>query len=126
MLKKFSDIFAEWESDNPIVDKDQQLGNKRSKYKIKKVNTTLSIDLHGLTKDEALVKLKCFIRDNRSNQVVKLKIIHGIGIHSKGKRVLKDAVKEWLKENTHIIRNFRPGRIGEGSGGVTIAYIKAK
>ena len=49
---------------------------------------------------------------------------HGVGRHSKNNRILKEITIEWLKNNQDIIRYYRPGIIGEGSSGVTIAVIK--
>ena len=127
MTRNFAAIFSEWEKENSITDKDTYISKNSSKYsKNKKEYIIKVLDLHGYTKETALKALRDFIYNSQSSYVVTIKIIHGIGLHSKGKRVLKDSVKEWLTENHHIIRNFRPGKIGEGSGGVTIAYLKAK
>jgi len=125
MSENFGDIFKEWESKNKIVDKDSQSA-KLKNIVPKNEKNDLSIDLHGLTKNEALTKLCDFVRRNQSGQVTKIIVIHGVGRHSEGKRVLKEAVKEWLSINDNLIRNFRPAGIGEGSGGATVAFIKPK
>jgi DNA-nicking Smr family endonuclease len=125
MGEDFGKIFEEWEKNNKIQDKDYHFLNEKSSKK-SNVEKDQSIDLHGLTKSEALSELKKFIDKNRTGHLTKIVIIHGVGRHSDGKRVLKEAVKEWLSENRHLIRNFRPAGIGEGSGGATIAFIQPK
>jgi DNA-nicking Smr family endonuclease len=124
MNDDFAKIFEEWEKNNKIVDKDIFISKEQIKNKSK--DDVLTIDLHGYTKNEAILYLKSFIEKNQTGHLIKIIIIHGVGRHSDGKRVLKEAVKEWLSENTHLIKNFKPAGIGEGSGGATIAYIKPK
>jgi len=131
MNNNFSDIFKEWEKANLITDKDQ-LKNKNI-LKPKKLNSVkksyeiISIDLHGFNRYEAINKLKKFIIINqKKSSRTKVKIIHGVGRHSCDKRILKEVVIKWLKENKKLIYSYRPGLIGEGSSGVTIAIINQK
>jgi DNA-nicking Smr family endonuclease len=128
MEKDFARIFEEWEKSNKIINKDENIyeNNDYNAFQSRKKNKELTIDLHYLKKNEALDKLKNFINNNRSSFLTKIIIIHGAGNHSKERCVLKDAVINWLKENPAIIKTFRPGRIGEGSFGVTVAYINPK
>ncbi|GAV20050.1 hypothetical protein MMIC_P1011 [Mariprofundus micogutta] len=61
---------------------------------------SLTLDLHGLTRNEALDLL-----DNEFLQAISRKqrviaIIHGRGLHSQGKPVLKDAVYQWLRDGS--------------------------
>jgi len=124
-MKKFAEIFTEWEKSNKIVDKDKSFFPQQN-LKTKK-EKDLSIDLHGFTKKEALERLRIFILQNRSGMKTKINIIHGVGRHSEdGKRVLKEAVKEWLSQNKELIGYFKPADVKEGGGGATIAYINPK
>lgn len=131
MNNNFSDIFKEWEKINLITDKDQQknkniLKSEKLKSVIKSYEI-ISIDLHGFNRYEAINKLKKFIIINqKKSSRTKVKIIHGVGRHSGDKRILKEAVIKWLKENKNLIYSYRPGLIGEGSSGVTVAIINQK
>lgn len=128
MNNNFSDIFKEWEKSNLIINKDYDEINNFKKNK-QTINSSeiLSIDLHGLDRYEAIDKLNSFIINNQNKSSrIKIKIIHGIGRHSKDKRILKEEVIKWLKEKKKLIYSFRPGQIGEGSSGVTIAIINQK
>ncbi|OFY62539.1 MAG: hypothetical protein A3H98_04345 [Bacteroidetes bacterium RIFCSPLOWO2_02_FULL_36_8] len=59
-----------------------------------------------------------FYFEARNNREHNIKIIHGSG---KGK--LKEAVHNFLNEQT-CISQIRPGLLNEGGEGVTIAYFK--
>jgi DNA-nicking Smr family endonuclease len=124
----FSKIFNEWEKNNEIINKDSVLSKENNNIDISKFEKEkpLTLDLHGMTKANALEELKNFIEKHQTGYPVKVIIIHGVGRHSDGKRVLKESVKEWLSRNKKYIRNFRPAGIGEGSGGATVAYINSK
>jgi len=121
MKNDFNKIFHEWEKSNKIINKDLNINNKIKNTK--KNNTESFIDLHLLRKIEAIEKLNQFIIDNMKKNIKKIKIIHGIGRHSNNKSIIKESVKQFLNSNKHI-RYYRPGRIGEGGAGVTIAFIK--
>jgi len=58
----------------------------------------LTFDLHGLHRDEALDLLEEGFRQALHNHIRALCIVHGKGLHSQGKPVLKEAVYRWLKE----------------------------
>jgi len=57
-----------------------------------------TFDLHGMTRDEALAVLEQGFGQSISEGVRALCIIHGRGLHSQGKAVLKEAVHHWLRE----------------------------
>jgi len=65
----------------------------------------LSVDLHGMTRDEALTRLQQGIEQALQEELRVLCIVHGRGLHSQGKPVLKQAVYRWLEEGSlaHII-----------------------
>lgn len=124
-MKSFEYYFEQWEQNNKIIDKDQNITTKTN-LKTKKNQDQPVIDLHGLTCKQAEIELKKFIRENKSkSKKVKIKIIHGAGNHSKGIPKLKQMVREILQGNP-LIESFRPGKIEEGSKGVTIAILKQK
>ncbi len=131
MHDDFEKIFNEWQKTHEVMDKDKianytindRTGNIPHK---KNKKEALTLDLHRLNRSDALIKLKTFVMENQSSNQKKIIIIHGAGNHSKEKCVLKEAVKIWLKENTGLIKYFRPGKTDEGGFGATVAYIKSK
>ncbi len=76
-----------------------------------------SIDLRGMTGDEAILELEKYI-DNA--------VLAGLGevtvIHGKGTGALRKAVQSYLKSNKHV-KSFRLGVFGEGENGVSIVTL---
>lgn len=66
------------------------------------------VDLHGLTWDEAQVKLRVAQREASHKGSRLLKIIHGYG-KSTGSNVLQVAVRGWLARNPFPFRAAIPG-----------------
>ncbi len=54
-------------------------------------------DLHGTTRNQALELLEEWFGHALASQLRVLCIIHGRGLHSEGKAVLKEAVYQWLQ-----------------------------
>ncbi len=75
-----------------------------------------SFDLHGMTRDQALSELEEGFARAIADGVRALSIIHGRGLHSQGRPVLKDAVYHWLRQGAyaHTILAVMPQ---PGSGG---------
>lgn len=67
-----------------------------------------SLDLHGETRETAVILLNDFIRDSLKLRNYKIVIIHGIG-----KGILRDAVHKELKRNKSVVSFkmdfFNPG-----------------
>lgn len=57
----------------------------------------VEIDLHGMTRDEALSGLARLFEEARSDKIRAVCIVHGRGLHSQGKPVLKEATYQWLR-----------------------------
>ena len=83
--------------------------NKYTKYK-KKEST---IDLHGLSLDQANSKIEKFITSCFEKKIEKLKIITGKGLRSKVEQnpyqskdlgILKYSVPEFIKSNSELMR----------------------
>jgi len=74
------------------------------------------IDLHGMNRDEAIAALLQQLGSAIASGMRTLCIIHGRGLHSQGRPVLKDAVYRWLREGpfAHNILAVIPQ---PGSGG---------
>lgn len=56
------------------------------------------IDLHGHTRDEAMKALESALHSALAGGIRTLCIVHGRGLHSQGRPVLKQAVFQWLRE----------------------------
>jgi len=76
------------------------------------------LHLLGLRVDEAINILDSYINSALLANLSTIRIVHG-----KGTGVLKKAVHEYLKNNSHI-KSYRIGNFGEGDLGVTIAELK--
>lgn len=72
-----------------------------------------SIDLHGLTADEAWNALEGFFETSRRQGCRKVAIIHGKGNHSRGEAVLKGLVRQFIERCPFA------GESGHGSQGGT-------
>jgi DNA-nicking Smr family endonuclease len=86
----------------------------------------MTVDLHGLTSDEASRRLRLMIESCRSKKILELLIIHGRGRHSAPDQgpVLKGLVQEMLGNELALsVTRFRPGLPHEGGEGVTVAYL---
>lgn len=83
-----------------------------------KINATL--DLHGLTKEAARVRLIDFINLHQQKNHRQLLIIHGKGGRFHEKPVLKNLVHQWLKQlNTILAWKSAPAQHG-GSGALWV------
>jgi len=57
-----------------------------------------TFDLHGMTRNEALAMLEEACGQAISEGVRVFCIIHGRGLHSQGRAILKEAVYHWLRQ----------------------------
>jgi len=97
------DPLTAWLRMNPVEDKDAapsvqmaaDSGEKRRRLRAKAPDA--SIDLHGLTRDEAWTRLTSFFADARRRGLEKIRIVHGKGNHSEGEAVLKRATREFIE-----------------------------
>jgi len=62
-----------------------------------KPSIELETDLHGMTRDKAIAGLERLFEVAISEKMRVLCIVHGRGLHSQGKPILKEAVYEWLR-----------------------------
>jgi DNA mismatch repair protein MutS2 len=80
-------------------------------------DATSELDLRGLRADEVANRLQPAIDAAVQAALPSLRIIHG-----KGTGALRDVVNQLLKQDARVT-TFRPGGIGEGGTGVTIAEL---
>lgn len=75
------------------------------------------IDVRGYDAEEAISRVERFLEDAAMGGVERARIIHG-----KGKGILRERMKHWLKQNT-LVKEFRLGEMQEGGTGVTIVTL---
>jgi len=76
------------------------------------------VDVRGLEPDEAIRAVERFLEDAVMGGVDRARIIHG-----KGKGILRERMKRWLKDQP-LVKEFRLGELGEGGTGVTIVTLE--
>jgi DNA-nicking Smr family endonuclease len=125
----------DWENflsnDEKLTDKDLIIKNKKP-LKIK------SIDLHGYTLEQANVAVENFIIRSYEEQIGKLIIVTGKGIHSQNEKdpyvskdlsILKYSVPEFISKNINlmnIINDIQDASIEDGGGGAFYIFLKRK
>ena len=82
-----------------------------------------SIDLHGLTKDEATVRLQVFVEECCRRKLKKILIIHGKGNHSSNEPVLAKLVHDFIERNYFLGESGHPDK-EEGGRGATWVMLK--
>jgi len=85
-----------------------------------------TFDLHGMTRDEAMGQLEQEFIQAISAGVRVVCIIHGRGLHSQGKPILKEAVYHWLRQGmfAHSVLAVIP-QPGSG-GGACLLLLRRK
>lgn len=82
------------------------------------------IDLHGLRRDPARVKLNAFIRDAAEQGLRCVRVVHGKGLGSPGREpVLKARVRSWLVQKNEVLA-FVQARPAEGGSGALVVLLK--
>ena len=116
-------------SNNKLKDKDQ-IEFKKDPFQIK------SLDLHGYTLEEANKKVEEFIQTSYLNNVKKLIIVTGKGLHSKNYEnpyvskdlsILKYSVPEYIKKNKNLMNKIielKEANIKDGGAGSFYIYLK--
>jgi DNA-nicking Smr family endonuclease len=85
-----------------------------------------TFDLHGMTRNEALAMLEDACGQASSEGVRVFCIIHGRGLHSQGRAILKEAVYHWLRQGplAHRVLAIIP-QPGSG-GGACLLLLRRK
>jgi DNA-nicking Smr family endonuclease len=100
----FGKILDQWERLAPaleIYDKDQELvfeSSSERRRRLLKKHPDGTIDLHGLTREEAWEALDRFFEDARKHRLEKLLVIHGKGNHGgNNPGILKSTVRDFIE-----------------------------
>ena len=84
-----------------------------------------TIDLHGMSREEARIALTDFLNNCRRRGIRRALIIHGKGYHSTGPAVLGNLVKELLKSSMEV-EDFGPAPPEKGSSGATWVLLRQR
>jgi len=76
------------------------------------------IDVRGFEPDEAIRAVEAFLENAVMGGVDRARIIHG-----KGKGILRERLKHWLKGQP-AVKEFQLGELREGGTGVTIVTLE--
>ena len=125
----------DWES---FLSNKEKLPDKDlKKIKIKNLKTK-NIDLHGYSLEEANRNIKKLILDCYNNEVSKLIVVTGKGLHSqnyenpylsKDLSILKYSVPEFIKNDQELMKlilEIRDAKIEDGGSGSFYVYLKKK
>ena len=136
MSKKISDKDKrDWES---FLNSREKIPNKDQTDKIKKNYKTVLIDLHGYTLEEANKKIEKFIKNAHKNNIYKIIVVTGKGIHSQSQKnpyvskdlsILKYSVPEFISNNKslmNLIIQIEEAKIEDGGSGAFYLYLKKK
>ena len=122
---------------NFLSSKDK-LPNKDLKIKSKKNLKPRSIDLHGYSLDEANKLIEKFINKSYDENISKLIVVTGKGLHSDNNKnpyvskdlsILKYSVPEFIEGNKNLmlkINEIKDADINDGGDGAFYIYLKKK
>jgi len=125
----------DWEN---FLSKKEKLPNKDYKIDKKITFKIKSIDLHGYTLDEANKSIESFIIKSYQENINKLIVVTGKGIHSQNEKdpyvsknlsILKYSVPEFIKNDLElmkIILEIKEAKIEDGGSGSFYIYLKKK
>ena len=136
MTNKISDKDKlDWED---FLSNKDKLPNKDIEFKNKKNLNTRSIDLHGYSLDEANKLIEKFIYKSYDENISKLIVVTGKGLHSsveknpyvsKDLSILKYSVPEFISSNQNLmkmINDFKDASIDDGGKGAFYIYLRKK
>ena len=121
---------------NKFLSSSNKLPNKDSTYQVKKNSKTRSIDLHGYTLDEANKTIENFINKAFLENINKLIVVTGKGLHSENEKdpyvskelsILKYSVPEFISNNNNLmskIYEITDAKIEDGGSGAFYIYLK--
>jgi len=119
-----------------FISKKEKLPNKDIKIDKKKSIKIKSIDLHGYSLDKANKAIENFIIKSYQENINKLIVVTGKGIHSQNEKdpyvskdlsILKYSVPEFIKNNQKLMKKiieFRDAEIKDGGSGAFYIYLK--
>ena len=125
----------DWEN---FLSNNEKLQNKDEKLVTKKINKSLTLDLHGYSLEDANKKIDNLIRSSYDQGTSRLIIVTGKGIHSQNVKdpyiskdlgILKYSVPEYIKNNRELmsfINDIQDANIEDGGSGAFYIILKKK
>lgn len=110
----------------PENDEVKSLGANRLRQ-IKKgiITVNRQLDLHGLTREEALNELPRFLRNASAYGEKAVLVITGKGLNSPGEPVLQQAVAGWLRDaGKKLVLEFAPAPRDMGGHGAFVVFLR--
>ena len=119
-----------------FINSTEKLPNKDFKYQKKENLKVRSIDLHGYTLDKANKTIEDFINKAFSENINKLIVVTGKGLHSENEKdpyvskdlgILKYSVPEFINNNASLmkmINEITDAKIEDGGGGAFYIFLK--
>ena len=119
-----------------FINSAEKLPNKDFKHRKNKSLKVKSIDLHGYTLDDANKTIEDFINKSFSENINKLIIVTGKGLHSENEKdpyvskdlsILKYSVPEFIRNNKslmNMINEITEAKIEDGGGGAFYIFLK--
>tara|TARA_A100001388_G_scaffold106577_1_gene78102 strand:+ start:190 stop:612 length:423 start_codon:yes stop_codon:yes gene_type:complete len=119
-----------------FINSTEKLPNKDFKFQKDKNLKVRSIDLHGYTLDEANKTIENFIKKAFSENVNKLIVVTGKGLHSENEKdpyvskdlgILKYSVPEFITNDKDLmskINQITDAKIEDGGGGAFYIFLK--
>ena len=136
MNEKISDKDKrDWEK---FVSSKERLINKDIKFEKKKRFKVKHLDLHGYSLMDANKKIRDYINYSYSNEISKLVVVTGKGLHSnveknpyvsKDLSILKYSIPEYINTNNELldkILEIKDVKIEDGGSGAFYIFIKKK
>ena len=125
----------DWEN---FLSNDEKLPNKDFEIKKKQILKTKHIDLHGLTLEQANIKIQQFINSSFENNVSKIVVVTGKGLHSNTEKdpyvskdfsILKYSVRDHIENNSELMKKIteiKQAEIKDGGSGAFYIFLKKK
>ena len=119
-----------------FINSSEKLPNKDLKYQKKENLKVKSIDLHGYTLDEANKTIEGFINKAYLDNINKLIVVTGKGLHSDNEKdpyvskelgILKYSVPEFILNNSglmNLINEISDAEIEDGGSGAFYIFLK--
>ena len=119
-----------------FINSKEKVPNKDIKFKDRKNFKIRSIDLHGYALDEANKTIEDFINKAFSENVNKLVVVTGKGLHSENEKdpyvskdlgILKYSVPEFITNNASLmkmINEIKDAKIEDGGEGAFYIFLK--
>ena len=134
MIKNISDKDKkDW---NEFLNKKEKLIDKDTVFIKNKVSKTKIIDLHGYTLEEANKKVESIIEKSFKENISRIKIITGKGLHSQNEKnpyvskdlsILKYSVPEFIRNNTGLMKKIieiKNAEVEDGGSGAFYVILK--